>query len=202
MGKIFCITGIDGSGKSTLTKSLIKQGWVVVGHSKETIGKPFEFAATMVKNVNQKHVVGKFSEELLLSFFLTMCLAKIECATELVNITGKNVILDDYYYKWIAREIVRGTISKEKFNHYFAHAPKPDYTIVLNRDPKNCYNPRKAYNRCEYLRFKRDFVAFQSDTFDVLKELIDCAHSIVNANEKPKKVMNNVIELINSSAKC
>lgn len=198
MPKILCITGTDGCGKSSVAAKLQDLGCIVVGHKSEQLGQDYDFASKMIGNINQNNIATKFSQNLILSYFQTIAVAKMERALELANKYDTTVILEDYYYKWVAREIVRGNISEDMSRHYFQHVQKPDLVVVLSRNLASCAASRDNLNRLEYLNTPSDFCGFQSEVYQKILGLIDRPKVVVENNGYLDVAVSQILKMVGS----
>ena len=159
--KIICITGPDGSGKSTLIDQLM----VHFPNSKK-IGIWDAFASKGNKLFENKASIDDYLCKLspiARTFFLTHALQESMKNVEFEQ--NAFFFLDSYFYKYYCSELTLGAPLEiiQLVSKYFQ---KPDLVISLNIDPSIC-----AYRKAEYTRYEcglakepneKTFVYFQN----------------------------------------
>jgi dTMP kinase len=196
---LICFTGIDGSGKTTHAKSLIKHldengcsckyVWgasrpflsyiffvftKILGYWKKTrknaYTDPLEYAP---KNVaNKLGIIWRFF--LFLDFHI-----KTAFVTRLPLILGKTVICDRYFYD-LLMELQLSNVSTERFIRMLSKTlPQPLITFLLDV-PETLANQRRGFP-LEELAAKRKVFLQMGKTFDLV--IVDSSKNFLN-NQK------------------
>lgn len=193
--RIICITGIDGSGKtstiSQLTKSINNCKVVTIW---DIMKSPEIFKQLPFKNREQVDQYLSILHPSSRIYFLFHCLEEaIQLALE-ENV--ETIILDGYWYKYYASEVAYGN-DKEKILSMTYAFPKPDSIFYLEVDFELLAKREKQYSGYEsgYSDITKDnFISFQTKSSAILKELMIKKNSIIlNAHNS---VGNNVSEIL------
>ena len=194
-GKIFCFCGIDGSGKTTLAKYLVKtlkeEGWncsYVYGRLEPFILKPFILAGrwALLKEKNQlndystrsskkKKIISKhpilFKIYMLILYFdyLWQVLFKIT----IPFLQGKILICDRYIFDTIVTDLaVDMKYSKEDIKKtikkWMSIVPHPDLIFLIDLPEDLAFNRKDDTPSIEYLRERRQIYKEISEDYDMI----------------------------------
>ena len=126
-------------------------------------------------------------------------MGKYEAAQRISVEKNKDVVLDDYYYKWLARELARNKIASDNpLLALFRLLPMPDKVIVLQRKVKNHELANKTITRMEYKTKRSDYLAFQAQSYKVLKTLVNRdAHFVdFDTDKNPVSKVLNLLGMV------
>lgn len=142
--KIVCITGPDGSGKSTLINGLLRH----FPYSKR-IGIWDAAALTRSNLFESKAAIDHYLCELsplARTFFLTHALQ--ESLKNVASSEANLIFLDSYFYKYYCSELSLGTPTEviQTIVNYFL---KPDLVISLQLDAEACASRKTKFTRYE-----------------------------------------------------
>ncbi|MDW7989553.1 MAG: dTMP kinase [Archaeoglobaceae archaeon] len=182
-GLLIAIEGIDGAGKTTIARHLIKF-LSEKGYDCSLFKEPSE---SIYGDIIRKSKNRLEAEEELRLFLLDREIdvkERIKPALE----RGKIVIMDRYYYSNIAYQSARGLNSDEIRSMNERIAPKPDLVILLD------LNPKIAMLR---LKDRKDLTVFeQKDYLEKVRqkflEIADEKTIIINAEKNLEKVKEEV----------
>lgn len=171
------LEGIDGAGKTTLARRIAElRSDKLTFASRRTVISDSNFVEPIQKALAA--VLWEYPESRDLSslFWLYLQGAWHVLLGETTLKAVPNLIMDGWYYKFIARLIHQG-IDAEKINLIYSLVPKPDVVILLDVDPKVAWS-RKKYRETEaglHASTQHEnpfdaFVAYQQGTFRTLME--------------------------------
>ncbi|MCB1197416.1 MAG: hypothetical protein KDK51_03515 [Deltaproteobacteria bacterium] len=167
---VYCLTGRDFSGKTTLLKKMQSKGKKIIGHSHDLLPKDHQWISELVSQVCPHTFITHTNAQEKCIFFTTIALAKINLAYTVAHRYKCTVLMDGYIYKWLAREWVRGTISDHAIQKLLPTLPKPDGLIIMNC--KQPFTRPTAPSCLEYLASPDDFDHFQNQTLDKMMQMI------------------------------
>lgn len=181
-GFFICIIGIDGTGKTTLSKNLTKvinkKGIVceyVYARLNPFILKPFMLIGELIflkkndiyknyleyKNIKttkiKKHFfLSKIYQQILLFDYYLQILLKIKIPLLL----GSNIVCDRYIYDTVITDIsVDMSYSKDKtiflLKKLLSFFPKPDLVLLVDISEDIAYSRKKDVPSIEYLKDRR-----------------------------------------------
>jgi dTMP kinase len=192
--KLICITGADGSGKSTLIESL-KQHYrdVYVATIWDLMGSKIK--ALPFKN---KREVDEFLCTLTPGSRLLFLAHAMKYSIDLALASDAPVILiDSYYYKYFASELVLG--ADEKLVKALQQAfPVPDVTVELILTVEESARRKKYFSRYECgLAEKPDaesFIRFQKSVSENWKLFEKKDWHPVDAMVTPQEVLDETLK--------
>jgi len=196
-GFLICIEGIDGTGKSTLAKSLSKklvsQGYDVV-HSFEPTNGPH---GKKIRENAVAHVDMTADEQLDLFVKDRKDHLKDLIIPSLKD--GKIVILDRYFYSTIAYQGAAGYDVDKIYEIHEDFAVEPDLLCILDLDVDKALERIKK-NRGGELDFfeKKDYLKKVAEIF---KNDIRCKSDVVRlyADANPEDLLNDFLSIVERS---
>jgi len=181
-GLLICFTGIDGSGKTTLSKELVellkKKGVkckYVYGRLNPLILKPFifigdrlflrgkdisedylEYSNTKKKVIVKYSFLSKLYQQILLFDYLLQMFFKVK----LPLIFGKNIICDRYVYDTVITDLsidmdYSETEIKKALKKCFYTVPKPDLSFLIDLPEVIAFQRKDDTPSVEYLKERR-----------------------------------------------
>ena len=180
--KLICFTGIDGSGKTTLSKILVealnKNGVkcrYVYGRLEPFLLKPFisigrriflkgkdmfenytEYSNTKREEMKRNSFLSWAYWNILLFDYLLQLLFKIR----LPYMLGKNIVCDRYVYDTVITDLsVDMSYSKSEIRNmikrFFYIAPKPDLSFLIDLSEEIAFQRKDDTPSIEYLKERR-----------------------------------------------
>lgn len=177
-----CFTGMDGTGKTTLSKELVnilnKKGvkckyvyarqnpfllkpFILIGEliflRKKDIFKNYsEYTNTKRKAMEKHSFLSKVYQQILLLDYLLQISFKVK----LPLIFGKNIVCDRYVYDTIITDLsVDMNYSKEKvmklLNNLLRFFPEPDITFLIDAPEELAYQRKDDTPSIKYLKERR-----------------------------------------------
>ena len=210
-GKFIVLEGVDGVGKTTLASKLNSEEEFIHIKRKQ-ISQTNDFVDSQMLKHNKLLWTedGSLDHLLPTTYWIFLQSAWYILLTKfviepLLN-EGKNVIVDGWYYKLIARLALQGE-DMEYVNNIFKPILKPDLVVLLNVDLEIIWERKKEYRAYEFGKFKdsnkkeqkKDFIENQKDTYRNLREMSEnttnwCIVDLKDYNvEKSAKVLKEVI---------
>jgi dTMP kinase len=194
--KLICITGIDGTGKSTLIKGVLKHFgnfyhatiWDLMTSSAK--GLPFK----------SKTDIDDFLCSLTLDsrlLFLAHCLKY--ALDKAFESTANSILIDSYYFKYFATEKALG--ANEQLIHSLELSfPTPDLVIELLLPVENCSQRKNNFSRYECgLAGEPDILSFINFQKKALLEWnrFDRANWFrIDAQKDPESILGETIKMI------
>jgi thymidylate kinase len=195
--KTFCITGLDGSGKSTqavllankLKNSRIVSVWDIIRRKEFQNWTIYKNPPPVEKYVAKLHPVSR-------SLFIFH--AFNEAYQSALKSEAEYLIFDGYWYKYWAVELA---MESEHFltgfwqNQYLI----PDFTFYLNLDITQIVKRKKSIseyegglNKDKYLKFK----SIQQKAQKYLEQLLPDNHYKIDANQEINQIHNQIYNKI------
>ena len=177
--------GVDGSGKTTLTKKLVK----TFKNSKYLHLKPyilFQDKRTTVKNPHNQKQSSPFISLLRLISWLISYKIFLYSKKKIFFFDryAHDVIIDPLRYK----HSLSLNLTKFILNFF----PKPDLWIFLNPSLKIIESRKHELSSAESKRQIKDYILFFKNQKNVL---------VLNTNVNKKKLVKQIIKIINKSVK-
>ncbi len=146
-GTLICFEGIDGSGKSTVSKRLFN---LLRGKHKRVV-----YVEKRSPNISNLHVsnhmlalseacwnypndasILEMGELHWLHLIAAWFQALDNCKIKPLIASGHTVILDNWYYKFLARYSLKPSVDQRLLVDSFRHLTKPSVTFFLDVDPR------------------------------------------------------------------
>lgn len=194
--KIVCITGPDGSGKSTLINQLLHQ----YPNSKK-IGIWDAFTLDKNKIFINKSSIDDYLcglSSIARTFFLTHAL--LESMKNIAKSESSIVFFDSYFYKYYSSELALGTPLHiiKSLEQYFV---KPDLVISLNCKVETCASRKNTFTRYECGLIdqpnEHTFINFQNKCSQNWIHFQQENWIHVNAENTPEYLLKTTIKNIN-----
>lgn len=195
-----CFTGIDGSGKSTQAKNLVKnlsrngvkskyvyarlvpiifRPLLVVGNllflRSKNINNDYENRLHTKKNTLKRHIfLSKLFYKIMSFDYLIQLLYKIK----LPLLLNRNIVCDRYIYDTIITDIaVDMGYSEDKIFDLIERSlsilPTPDIVFLIDLPEEVAYKRKTDIPSIEYLRDRRKYYLSVADKFNMIKINVD-----------------------------
>jgi dTMP kinase len=178
-----CFTGIDGTGKTTLSKELVKSlnekgvkckyvyarlnprilkpfsligNWIFL-RGKEASQNYFEYSKMKKKTLEKHSFLSRIYEQILLLDYMLQIFFKVKVPL----IFGKNIVCDRYIYDTVITDLsVDMNYSEDKtirlLDNIFRFFPEPDITFLVEVSEEIAYERKNDIPSIEYLRERRN----------------------------------------------
>lgn len=197
MSKLICITGIDGSGKSTLIKTLNRK---VEGSVVASIWQSFESNQQLFKT---KRDVYEYMLSLTVNSRVIFLAHAIRFGLErALESRSEIVLLDGYYYKYFAPELVLGADPDliRKLGDTF---PQPDCIICLDADAELSFSRKQEITsyECGFAMevSHETYVNFQESVIHKRRFFDQSSWKFLDARLSPEHLVDQAIEIIHST---
>jgi len=193
MKKIICITGLDGTGKSTVVDALHKihpQAYVVSVWDILTRHPGLLFSSKKIVDTYLCNLTPD-SRLLFLAHALKYGIDKaLESESDLI-------ILNAYYYKYFASELALGA-SAELVHSLEKTFPEPNIIIKLEVDVETAAERKKTFSRYECGTKTADeinFISFQKQASQYWNNFKGSPFSTLNASASVEEIIKHVLQL-------
>lgn len=217
-GFFICFTGIDGTGKTTLSKELVellnKKGikckyayarlnprilkpFILVGewiflHGRDASENYLEYSNTKREAIEKHPFLSKVYQQILLFDYILQFFFKVE----LPLMFGKNIVCDRYVYDTVITDLSADmNYSKEKvmklLNNLHRFFPEPDITFLIDLPEEIAYQRKNDTPSIEYLRERRNIYLKIGKEYDMI--ILDGNKDLAELKEL---IQNEVFEYI------
>jgi dTMP kinase len=191
---IICVTGPDGSGKSTLVTHLVDELsnaievtiWDALNNKEVTL-----FSSK--RDVD--HYLCLLSPDARVLFLAHALKYAIDKA---LNSGIETIILNAYYYKYFASEVVLGA-NTELIKTLASTFPVPDMTLFLSLSPEMSASRKKHLSRYECgcrEATSENFTNFQKKANLVFKSYIQPEWFVLDAEDSPEVLKEKTLKII------
>lgn len=191
MRKIICITGPDGSGKSTLIQSLLKEHNYYVASIWDGM-KDNENAVLFNSKLHVDTYLCNLQPDARLLFLAHAMKISIDKALE----SNQDIIIDSYFYKYFASELTLGA-SQKLVNSLIELFVEPNITFYLDIDSNTTKKRKIKYSRYECglakIATTEAFYEFQQKVEKHWNTFIKSNWIKINAKENEEVVLKNVL---------
>lgn len=190
--QIVVLLGFDGSGRSSVLDRLGREGYAV------STWKYLKDIPELAFMRESSTTPGRYREGLpplsRAVYLLLALFAEYEFIIKPALDRNKLVIVDSYYLRPVAKEIVKGKCRREVLNLALI-LPPPSAVIVFDISPEEAFRRKTALSQNEVLLEKTvsDYCAFQQAVLKVALEMVDAAivHHI-DASQPPEDTYRQV----------
>lgn len=193
--RLICITGPDGSGKTTLIKALRS---VFPEFEESTVWDALDHPE--IKLFSSKKDIDNYLGLMSANARLMFLAHALKFATdESLNTESETVILNGYFYKYFVSEAARGS-DRDLLSCLEKSFPKPDLVIYLDT-PLDVTADRKSYYsmyECggNKVNDRDSFVDFQKQCQVEWCKYLQPEWNRVDGTMSPDQVLSEVIEII------
>ncbi len=216
MAKIIVIEGIDGAGKTTIAKRLKKMlGDEACFISKKSIDAKTVFQKRFMselKPILWGHKADEKIYEIDEITWLYLHMLWYHMLQEYVISPKLNqykyVIMDGWFYKFLARHYVNNQRNCELANYLFRKLLKPDYIFLLRASPELCYirkgnvKPSECgvhNNRILTESSVTNFCKYQEEVYEAYLQVFENADfTVIDAEQKIDSIIKTIILEVNN----
>jgi thymidylate kinase len=194
--KLICITGPDGSGKSTLINELKNQLdgavvtsiWDIMREPSLQNVVPFKTPQEVDNYLSCLHDTSR-------SLFLMHCLAESLAIAKTKE--PQYILSDSYWYKYYATEIAHGT-SKGELDKLISVFEEPNLIFYIDAKETLTLERKEHFSNyeCGFAkeRNKQSFMLFQQKAIQNIQKLMDSVkHKILNPNLSVSENLETVL---------
>lgn len=217
---LICFTGMDGTGKTTLSKELVESlkkkgvkckyvyarlnpfilkpfiliGEVVFLRKKEIFKNYSEYSNTKRRAIEKHSFLSKFYQQILLLDYVIQIFFKVK----LPLIFEKNIVCDRYIYDTVITDLsVDMNYSKDKvtnmLNNLLRFFPKPDITLLMDVSEEIAYKRKDDTPSIQYLKERRDTYLDIGRNYGMV--ILDASKSLEELNSLIQKRVLDEVEI-------
>lgn len=200
-GALVCFEGGDGAGKTTLSSAVVEElgshvADLVMVDKKST---DFEGLYLSERMKDLRKVLWDYPQDaplwewgdhhwfhLIVSWFSVLDRCKVRPLME----RGKVVVIDNWYYKFAARFLLKPEFNPEFVLASFAHLTVPDLVVFVDVDPKVAVTRRQNFSPTESGRMDGhskgdadDFVSYQGKVLDQMRRFANDSWARLDASQ-------------------
>ena len=216
-GFLMCFTGMDGTGKTTLSKELVEslnergfnckyvyarlnpfilKPFILIGdwiflHSRDASENYLQYSNIKRKAIAEHSFLSKIYQRILLIDYILQIFFKIK----LPLMFGKNIVCDRYIYDTVITDLsVDMNYSKERvislLNKLLRFFPKPNITFLIDVPEEIAYNRKDDTPSIKYLRERREIYLDVGKEYGVV--ILNGSKSLKELKEEiGKEVLHN-----------
>lgn len=191
--KTICVTGVDGSGKSTLIKGLAS---ALAPVHVATIWDLLETGSTHLP-FKSKQEVDNYLCSLTPNSRLLFLAHAMQFSIDVAYAQEHTILIDSYYYKYFATELAYGA-SENLVTQLISHLPKPDTVIQLVVAQHTATKRKEFYSRYESglsaTPNHESFAKFQKTVADKWKIFNTNNWLSISAEQAPEAVLKETLQ--------
>jgi len=214
-GFLACFEGLDGAGKTTVARTVVSM-LADRGASSRLVERKdpecgpaeltrrmqllreliWEYGDAPINELGNYHALYNMA-----SWFSAIDLCKIKPLLA----AGLIVVVDNWYFKFLSRFILKRTMHENHLKACFAHLTRPDLVVYLNIKPETALARKSQLGKGETGFFDglgpptpESFLRYQSEVRQVLDRLAceEGWHSVEVDSKPPEAIAALVIQLI------
>lgn len=188
--KLICITGMDGSGKSTVISKLLKRYDNAIECS---VWNPFYNPKTKIfesKNKLFNYLFQLNTDARLL--FITHALS--QSINNAIKSGRSHIFINAYYYKYFSSELCMGA-DKNLIKNLGQFFIKEDFTVLLNISPQETYKRKQSITKYECgmrPNNENNFINFQSECLKTMGDYATPNWLQVDATQDIDKIIERI----------
>jgi len=194
--KIICITGADGTGKSTLIKKLSKEFPDAYVATIWDLFSASENTSLFKSKTDIDNYICSLTPNSRTLFLMHALKFSVDKA---LSGNFDLIILDSYYYKYLSSELALGA-DKELVKNLIEIFPEPDLTVELSLSVEKASKRKEKYSRYECglskNATKENFLKFQKKINEKQFNLTDKKAIIINSELSSEEVFYKAKKLI------
>ncbi|MDQ0926457.1 dTMP kinase [Bacillus atrophaeus] len=189
MGNFICFEGLDGSGKSTVAKKVVEKlkelDFEVIYLDKKNcdfldayVNKHMKTIKSILWDYAPDEPLYKLGDYHWLLLNASWFAALENCILRPLLKKDSIVIMDNWYYKLVARFILKDGFDKTLIETSFRNLVRPDLTIFLDVDPEVAVSRRDSFSITEtgnmdglVGKSKDNFIIYQNKVRKVLNQM-------------------------------
>ncbi len=192
--QLICVTGADGSGKSTLIEKLTHQfPNAVECNIWAAFSNPDIHLFTSKLDIDDYLcALTPNSRALFLAHAICFSIEKAK------QTQAKHILINAYFYKYFSSELCLGADEK-LITNLISFFPKVDKTIFLKLSPEEVVLRKTNYSRYECgckQATQAEFITFQNRCAPILEKFIQPHWLLLNAEENPEVLCEKAKEFI------
>jgi len=194
--KITVLLGFDGSGRSSVIERLGREGYTV------STWKYLKDIPELAFMRESSSTPGRFREELpplsRAIYMISALFAEYDYIIKPALDKNKLVIVDSYYLRPVAKEIVKGKCSREVLNLALL-LPPPSGVIVFNIPPEEAFKRKTQISLNEVLLTKTlpDYCIFQQEVLKTAIEMVDASIvHYIDASQSPEYTYRQITDYL------
>lgn len=200
-GVFVCFEGTDGAGKSTIARQVAdrlttpRSRIVFLEKNSPTVESGYAtYHLTRLREVLWHYEptapLSELGDQHWLSLIASWFFAVQNCTLKPLLESAHTVICDGWYYKYLARFLLKAEPVSTQSRTLFSFLEKPDYVILLDVEPRVAMSRKAALRPSESGALETDptariggFIEYQSRVRQSLLTCCDCEHAVIDTTE-------------------